>query len=230
LDKLGCPKCRREQTFDEYSQNRRTCSQCNHERFIKLKIVNMNSFEKRMKDAEEKRKANMLVADKKIYGTLGGFAKQTKSQYQAKQPSILPRSINSTRNVKVEQSSSQPKNNKIREPRERDVKNQSTTSEILKVLDQVQNSKPSSGLPPVELLQKLAALQNEKESLLNETVKKAESKLNVRVNEKNHSKHRTSSSPAPSKMKTNNNKSNNQNIDNASSKNNNKFNELLKTF
>lgn len=189
----------------------------------------MSLFEKRMKEAEDKRKLNILAADQKIYGADGGFSKQSKTQYQAKQPSILPRSTNSTRNVKVEQSLAQPKNNKIREPREREVKNQSTTNEILKALDQVQNSKPSIGLPPVELLQKLAALQNEKESLLNETVKRAESKLNVRVNEKNNSKPpRTSSAPAPSKGNIVNIKTKNQNVDNVST--NNKFNELLKTF
>ncbi len=67
LDKLACPQCKKEQSFLEYYEKRRYCSQCN-EKFCKLNIFNPNSFERRMREQELKRKQGLDDIDNEMYG------------------------------------------------------------------------------------------------------------------------------------------------------------------
>jgi ribosomal protein L37AE/L43A len=66
LDKLACPTCKRTQTFAEYNEKRRYCSQCK-EKFTKLNLCNVNSFEKRMKAAELAKQEKLAALDQEVY-------------------------------------------------------------------------------------------------------------------------------------------------------------------
>ncbi len=67
LDKLACPQCKKEQSFLEYYEKRRYCSQCK-EKFCKLNIFNPSTFERRMKEQEVKRKQGLDDIDNEMYG------------------------------------------------------------------------------------------------------------------------------------------------------------------
>lgn len=69
LDKLACPACRKEQSFDEFFENKRECSQCpGKPRFTKLNITTGANFEKRLKEKEVKRLDRLADLDAKVYG------------------------------------------------------------------------------------------------------------------------------------------------------------------
>jgi uncharacterized protein YbaR (Trm112 family) len=59
LDKLACPKCKTEQSFDEYHEKIRECRRCK-EKFIKVKVCNVLAFERQQKEQEEKRQKRLL--------------------------------------------------------------------------------------------------------------------------------------------------------------------------
>lgn len=67
LDKLACPQCKKEQSFLEYHEKRRYCSQCK-EKFCRLNIFNPSSFERRMREQELKRKQGLDDIDDEMYG------------------------------------------------------------------------------------------------------------------------------------------------------------------
>jgi ribosomal protein L37AE/L43A len=66
LDKLACPKCKKTQSFDEFIEKRRFCSQCK-EKFTKLNMCNVHSFEKRMKEAQKVREEKLAAVDASVY-------------------------------------------------------------------------------------------------------------------------------------------------------------------
>lgn len=70
LDKLACPNCKSEQSFDEYYEKIRDCRRCN-EKFTKSKISKSSTFERKNKENEEKRLLKLKAVDDAIYGTLG---------------------------------------------------------------------------------------------------------------------------------------------------------------
>lgn len=70
LDKLICPSCKSEQSFDENYEKIRECRRCN-EKFIKSKTSNSISFERKNKENEEKRVSKLKSVEESIYGNLG---------------------------------------------------------------------------------------------------------------------------------------------------------------
>ena len=60
IDKLQCIKCLKQQSFDEYIEKKRFCSQCN-ERFSKLVVCKLSEFESRMRMHQEKRKLIIII-------------------------------------------------------------------------------------------------------------------------------------------------------------------------
>ena len=66
LDKLQCPRCRRYQTYDEYTEKRRFCAVCN-EKYTKLNVCDPISFEKKLKRKAEKREANLAKIEEEMY-------------------------------------------------------------------------------------------------------------------------------------------------------------------
>ena len=60
IDKLQCIKCLKQQSFDEYIEKKRFCSQCN-ERFSKLVVCKLSEFESRMGLHQEKRKLVLII-------------------------------------------------------------------------------------------------------------------------------------------------------------------------
>jgi hypothetical protein len=70
LDKLQCPKCLKNQSFDEYFEKRRICTFCNV-KFEKLNISSGTSFLKKMKEKEEARLEKMRKIEEEMYGSCG---------------------------------------------------------------------------------------------------------------------------------------------------------------
>jgi ribosomal protein L37AE/L43A len=70
IDKLVCPACKAEQSFDEYFEKIRECRRCN-EKYTKAKISNAASFEKKNKENEEKRLLKLKSVEAAVYGNLG---------------------------------------------------------------------------------------------------------------------------------------------------------------
>jgi len=66
-DKLACPKCKKEQSFDQFWDKKRECMECNL-RFVKVNVSSGTAFERRNKIAEEKRQQNMKKIDDEVYG------------------------------------------------------------------------------------------------------------------------------------------------------------------
>ena len=66
LDKLVCPKCKKEQSFDEYVERRRFCSQCK-ERFVKGNIANRSVWIKRQKENEIKKQMKLKSTEEEMY-------------------------------------------------------------------------------------------------------------------------------------------------------------------
>jgi len=84
-DKLACPSCKREQTFDEFWEKKRNCSSC-QKRYEKVNVCNGASFEKRMKEQEEARQAKLKLAESAVYG------KKEKTQPASRPKEMLPKS------------------------------------------------------------------------------------------------------------------------------------------
>jgi hypothetical protein len=70
VDKLCCPKCKKNQSFEEFYENKRSCSACNVN-FIKPTICNMRSFESRMKQHQAKKEQKLAEIDSEMYGETG---------------------------------------------------------------------------------------------------------------------------------------------------------------
>lgn len=66
LDKLQCPKCRKYQSFDEYVEKRRVCGQC-QERYVRLNVVNMNSWKQRQEQAEQRKRERLKRIEDEAY-------------------------------------------------------------------------------------------------------------------------------------------------------------------
>ena len=82
-DRLMCPSCKREQSFDEFWEKKRICSACKV-RYQKGNTCNAGAFERRLKEAEEKRLKRLAEADAEIYAV-------KKVEY-SKPKTMLPRS------------------------------------------------------------------------------------------------------------------------------------------
>ena len=67
LDKLICPKCKKEQSYDEYKSKVRECRMCK-KRFGPAVVVNQEKFEKKLKENESKRLERLAKAEEEIYG------------------------------------------------------------------------------------------------------------------------------------------------------------------
>jgi ribosomal protein L37AE/L43A len=74
LDKLICPSCKNEQTFDENYEKIRECRRCN-EKYVKAKTSNSSSFERTNKENEEKRLVRLKCIEDGIYGKIGNFSR-----------------------------------------------------------------------------------------------------------------------------------------------------------
>ena len=72
LDKLICPTCKNEQSFDENFEKIRECRRCN-EKFVRAKTSNSSSFAKTNKENEEKRLLRLKNIEDGVYGNLGTF-------------------------------------------------------------------------------------------------------------------------------------------------------------
>lgn len=72
LDKLICPSCKNEQSFDEIFEKIRECRRCN-EKFVRAKTSNSSSFAKTNKENEEKRLLRLKNIEDGVYGNLGNF-------------------------------------------------------------------------------------------------------------------------------------------------------------
>ena len=70
LDKLACPTCKTEQSFDEYIEKRRICARC-QQRFRQLNVSNADNFLKRMNDNENAKLEKLAIIDREIYGNDG---------------------------------------------------------------------------------------------------------------------------------------------------------------
>jgi len=70
LDKLACPKCKREQSFDEWFQKKRSCGRC-QERFRQINVSNAGSYIKRMEAAQKKKEERLAKAENDVYGKDG---------------------------------------------------------------------------------------------------------------------------------------------------------------
>lgn len=207
LDKLACPSCKKEQSFDEYKSKKRECSQCKV-RFTALKVFNASSFEKRQREAAAKKEAKLAAIDSIMYGNLGVPAvKPSTLPPPAPAPSSQGGSQASLRR-KSEASSIASSGNrhsdksagaqtmekkmggggKKKEPRSR---NNSTDGGLpVGSLDQLQqmqqkqllalSQSAGNGAGALEIVKQLAKLQSEKHDLLTETIKEAERQYNER--------------------------------------------------
>lgn len=74
-DKLQCPKCKKEQSFDEFQKKKRTCSQCstaeNPCKFQKLKITTGEKFNANNAERERLRQEKRDKLEMEMYGNLG---------------------------------------------------------------------------------------------------------------------------------------------------------------
>ena len=66
LDKLQCPRCKRYQSFDEFTEKRRFCSICN-EKYVKLNVCDPIRFERKLKKKSEERAANLARIEDEMY-------------------------------------------------------------------------------------------------------------------------------------------------------------------
>ena len=76
LDKLACPKCKAEQSFDEYHEKIRECRRCK-EKFVKVKVCNAAAFERQQKEQEEKRQKKLRELEEEMYGSVGKMASKS---------------------------------------------------------------------------------------------------------------------------------------------------------
>ena len=176
IDKLGCPTCKKVQSFTEFFENKRECSQCK-ERFTKLKTFNASSFESRMKEAAAKREAKLAAIEAEAYsapvfkakappgGLHGGFLPEGKKEViEIAEKKVIPRKKVAKPEKKIVE-----RENKI-------SINTKKLEESKKLLDALP---ATAGKPPIDLLKKLAAIQHEQSALLRETLQLAEEKNKI---------------------------------------------------
>ena len=66
-DKLSCPTCKRFQSFDEYTEKRRSCAQC-QVKYVKLNVCDVFSFDKKVKSKEEAKLDSLRRIEEEMYG------------------------------------------------------------------------------------------------------------------------------------------------------------------
>lgn len=74
LNKLICPSCKNEQTFDENYEKIRECRRCS-EKYVKAKTSNCSSFERTNKENEEKRLMKLKCIEDGIYGKISNISR-----------------------------------------------------------------------------------------------------------------------------------------------------------
>lgn len=70
IDKLACPKCQKAQSFSEFYEKKRFCSQCTDSRFRKLNVSNIHSFHKQVGSFESKRIEKLKTIEEEMYGEM----------------------------------------------------------------------------------------------------------------------------------------------------------------
>ena len=68
IDKLRCPLCKREQSFQQFFTKQRDCNQCGV-RFVPSKVHSSVDFEARMADAERRRAEKLKKLDDEVYAS-----------------------------------------------------------------------------------------------------------------------------------------------------------------
>lgn len=93
LDKLSCPKCKREQSFDEFYEKRRTCTRCK-ERFRQIHVSSGGTYLKRTEEAQKKKEERLAKLEQSIYGNDGkpNISSRPKSNRKATTVSFQPKS------------------------------------------------------------------------------------------------------------------------------------------
>lgn len=154
-DKLVCPTCKREQSFDEFWEKKRMCSLCK-QRYQKGNLCNAGAFERRLKEQEAKRLQKLAEAEAEIYAV--------KKVAYSKPKTMLPasRSRGGGREDKNEAEAGDVDNNQR---------------------DDGEATEMGNFEAPNTLLKKLAKLNFDKAELLSEAVRAAESKAASREKE-----------------------------------------------
>lgn len=155
-DKLVCPKCKREQSFDEFWEKKRMCSLCK-ERYQKGNLCNAGAFERRLKEQEEKRLRKLAEAEAEIYAVKKVAYSKPKVMLPA------PRSRGGGREDKDEAGD--------------DDDDANDDGKVAAAAEMACFEAPNT------LLKKLAKLNSDKAELLSEAVRAAETKATSREKE-----------------------------------------------
>ena len=142
LDKLACPQCKKEQSFLEYYEKRRYCSQCG-EKFCKLNIFNPNSFERRMREQELKRKQGLDDIDNEMYGKTSAAKVNPNIPKTQAATKPISNATNTNNTTNTKQSATLPVNgNKIVPPSSRPVA--TTAAPVAAAISSNKNANPVS--------------------------------------------------------------------------------------
>jgi len=209
LDKLACPSCKKEQSFDEFKSKKRECSQCKV-RFTTLKVFNASSFEKRQREAAAKKEAKLAAIDSIMYGNVGVTAVNkitnnslppAPTSQEASQASLRRKSeANSiassvgggSGNKEKERKKGKEGQQKDKEQKPRSRSNSNEGGLAIGSLDQLQKMQQKQlmlaisqggGGNAIDIVQQLAKMQNEKHDLLQQTIKEAERQYSEREKE-----------------------------------------------
>jgi len=171
-DKLGCPQCKREQSFNEFWEKKRECSLCKV-RFQKKNVANAGAFEARLKANEDKRLAKLKAAEDEIYAAKPFKAKEAP-------PATIAAASEGGGGSSAAGSSRRERGNKSKSKgrEEEDEDNGGDEDE----------SRGSASMPeaPAALLsaaKKLADMNSEKANMLSAAIKAAEHKRATRERE-----------------------------------------------
>ena len=152
-DKLACPSCKREQSFDEFWEKKRLCSLCKV-RYQKANLCNAGAFERRLKEQEEKRLEKLAKAEAEIYNV--------KKVVYTKPRTMLPRGVGKDDGADDEDDNDADGDESKDDGAAQDMSNFEA---------------------PNNLLKKLAKLNSEKAELLSAAVETAERKKAAREKE-----------------------------------------------
>ena len=174
-DKLGCPQCKREQSFNEFWEKKRECSLCKV-RFQKKNVANAGAFEARLKANEDKRLAKLKAAEDEIYAHKPFKAKEAP-------PATIAASLAAN-----EESGGSSAAGSSRRKERGPGKSKGKGKEEEEEDNEEEGSRGSTSMPeaPAFLLsaaKKLADMNSEKANMLSAAIKAAEHKRTARERE-----------------------------------------------
>lgn len=192
LDKLQCPQCKKPQSFDEFIEKKRNCSQCS-KKFEKLNVTSGVSFAAKAQEKEAERRAKLRAQEIAMYGEKSVSYALPRTKPTA-QPPLPPPDKNAANSkfireniLKIAQQQQQGK--KLPpigdEGNAEGDRSKKPSKKLSLDADKMIINKEQGGLPWINMVEKIAVQNDTNNQLLNATLQNLQQQYGAYVDDGN---------------------------------------------